>query len=148
MAAGRRALFPFALLTALRCQGVVYTNYMAKEKILIVEDEKAMARALELKLTHAGFETVSAGNGEDALTILEKETFALILLDLVMPKMDGFSVLETLKHKNIKTPVMILSNLSQEEDEKRAKALGAKDFFVKSNTPIATIVEKVLQFLK
>lgn len=117
------------------------------KKILIIEDEKPMARALELKLTHAGFEVVSAGNGEDGLAILEKRTFVLVLLDLVMPKMDGFSVLETLKQKGIKIPVMILSNLSQEEDEKRAKALGAKEFFIKSNTPIATIVERVSQFL-
>lgn len=118
------------------------------KKILIIEDEKPMARALELKLTHAGFKAVSAGNGEEGLAILEKGTFALVLLDLIMPKMDGFSVLETLKQKGIKIPAMILSNLSQEEDEKRAKALGAKEFFIKSNTPIATIVEKVAQFLK
>ena len=119
-----------------------------KKKILIIEDEKPVARALELKLAHAGFEAMSASNGEEGLVMIEKDTFVLILLDLVMPKMDGFSVLEALKQKGIKTPVMILSNLSQEDDEKRAKALGAKEFFIKSNTPIATIVEKVAQFLK
>ncbi len=119
-----------------------------KKKILIIEDEKPMARALELKLARAGFEATSASNGEDGLAMLEKETFALILLDLVMPKMDGFSVLGELKQKNIQTPVIILSNLSQEDDEKRAKALGAKDFFIKSNTPIAAIVEQVNKFLK
>lgn len=119
-----------------------------KKKILIVEDEKAMARALELKLTHAGFEAKIVFNGQDAVDVLEKESFALILLDLVMPKMDGFKVLETLQEKKIKTPVMVMSNLSQEEDEKRTRALGAKEFFVKSNTPIAFIVEKALQFLK
>jgi len=118
------------------------------KKILIIEDEIPMARAMVLKLTHAGFEATSASNGEDGLTILEKESFSLILLDLIMPKMDGFVVLETLKKKGIKTPVIILSNLSQEDDEKRAKELGAKGFFIKSNTPIATIVEKVAQFLK
>lgn len=117
------------------------------KKILIIEDEKPMARALELKLTHAGFKAVSAGNGEEGMALLQKETFALIMLDLVMPKMDGFKVLETLNEKKIKTPVIVLSNLSQEDDEKRAKALGAKEFFIKSNTPIATIVERVIQFL-
>jgi len=117
------------------------------KKILIIEDEKPMARALELKLTHVGFEAVSAGNGEDGFAVLSKGTFALVLLDLVMPKMDGFAVLEAMKEKGNKTPVMILSNLSQEEDEKRARALGAKEFFIKSNTPIAIIVEKVAQFL-
>ncbi len=118
------------------------------KKILILEDGKPMARALELKLARAGFEATSASNGEDGLAILEKETFALILLDLVMPKMDGFSVLGALKQKNIQTPVIILSNLSQEDDEKRTKELGAKDFFIKSNTPIAEIVERVNKFFE
>ncbi len=119
----------------------------AKKKILIIEDEKSMARALELKLTFSGFEAVIAGNGEEGLILLEKEAFALILLDLIMPKMDGFAFLEALKEKKIKTPVFVLTNLSQDEDEKRAKALGAKEFLIKSNTTIATIVEKVTQFL-
>ncbi len=118
-----------------------------KKKILVIEDEKPMARALELKLTHAGFAVKAVFNGEDGVELLQKETYALILLDLIMPKMDGFTVLETLKKEKIQIPVMVLSNLSQEDDEKRAKALGAKEFFIKSNTPIATIVEKVSQFL-
>lgn len=119
-----------------------------KKKILIIEDEKPMARALELKLTHAGFEAQAVFNGEEGVALLQKETFAIILLDLVMPKMDGFTVLKTIKDKNIKTPVMVLTNLSQEDDARRAKELGAKDFFVKSNTPIADIVEKVKEFLQ
>ena len=118
------------------------------KKILIIEDEKPMARALELKLTHEGFEATIAFNGESALEMLEKETFDLIVCDLVMPKMDGFKVLETLKEKKVQTPVMVLTNLSQEDDEKRARSLGAKEFFIKSNTPIANIVERIRQFLK
>ena len=118
------------------------------KKILIIEDEKPMARALELKLTHEGFEATITLNGESALETLEKETFDLIVCDLVMPKMDGFKVLETLKEKKIKTPVIVLTNLSQEDDEKRDKSLGAKEFFIKSNTPIANIVERIRQFLK
>lgn len=117
------------------------------KRILIIEDEKPMARALELKLAHAGFDAISAPDGESGLAMLETQSVALILLDLVMPKVDGFKVLEALKEKKNKTPVMVLTNLSQEEDEKRAKALGAEEFFIKSNTPIATIVEKVAQFL-
>lgn len=120
----------------------------SKKKVLIVEDEKPMARALELKLTHAGFEANAVFNGEEGMALLQKETYALILLDLVMPKMDGFKVLEALQDKKITTPVIVLSNLSQQDDEKRAKALGAKEFFIKSDTPIATIVEKISQFLK
>jgi len=118
------------------------------KKILIIEDEKPMARAMELKLTHAGFGVTVAFNGEEGLMHLEKGIFDLILCDLVMPKADGFKVLGTLKEKNSKTPVMILTNLSQEEDEKRARALGASEFFIKSDTPIAVIVERVTEFLK
>jgi DNA-binding response OmpR family regulator len=92
-----------------------------KKKILIVEDEKPMARALELKLTHAGFETKVVFNGEDAITFLQQEKCALILLDLIMPGMDGFKVLEILQERGITTPVVILTNLSQEEDIKRAR---------------------------
>jgi DNA-binding response OmpR family regulator len=118
-----------------------------KKKIIIIDDEKPLARALELKLLHVGFEISIAENGEEGLAILEKENFSLILLDLIMPKMDGFLVLEALKNKGNKTPVIVLSNLSQTEDEKRAKLLGAKAFFVKSDTQIAVIVEKVIEFL-
>ena len=117
------------------------------KKILIIEDEKPMARALELKLTHTGFRVQSVGNGEEGLVLLEKEKFDLVLLDLVMPKLDGFAVLAEIKKKGIKTPVMVQTNLSQEDDEKRAKALGAKEFFIKSNTPIAEIVEQIKSFL-
>ncbi len=120
----------------------------AKKKIVIVEDEKSIAHALELKLQFAGFEVVCAGNGEEGLELIGKEKVDLVLLDLIMPIMDGFAFLEALKEKKIHIPVMVLTNLSQEEDEKRVKALGVKEFFIKSNTPLATIVEKVAQFLK
>ena len=107
-----------------------------------------MAHAMELKLNHEGIETKNASNGEDGLALLEKEKFSLIMLDLVMPKCDGFKFLKILKDKKIKTPAIVLSNLSQNEDEKRALKLGAVGFFVKSNTPIAKIVEHVKEKLK
>lgn len=87
-------------------------------------------------------------NGEDGIALVEKEQFDLILLDLIMPKVDGFAVLATLKEKKNKTPVMVLTNLSQENDVKRAREFGAKEFFIKSNTPIADIVERVMKLLK
>ena len=116
-------------------------------RILIVEDEKPMAHALELKLSHAGFEAHSVQNGEEAVALLKTDSFDLIILDLVMPKLDGFGVLEALSADKKSVPVIVLSNLSQEEDEKRARELGAKDFFIKSNTPIAEIVKRVQKML-
>ena len=122
---------------------------MAEEKhrILIAEDEKPMARALEMQLNHEGFEAKAVFNGELALESLRSEKFALVLLDLMMPKVDGFKVLEEINKENLKTPVIVLSNLNQDEDEQKAKDLGAKAFFVKSNTPIAEIVNYVKKFL-
>lgn len=117
-------------------------------KILIAEDEKAMARALQLKLNNSGFEATVANNGEEAWEILQKEKFSIVLLDIMMPKKDGFSVLEELRAKKDKTPVIILSNLSQEEDAKKAKALGAVGFFIKSNTPLVDIVNNIKKILK
>ncbi len=117
------------------------------KKILIIEDDKAMANALEIKLARAGFAVKSAGNGEDGLAILKKEDFSLVLLDLIMPKLDGFDVLEKLKEKGRKTPVIVLSNLSHPDDERRARELGAVDFLIKSNTPIAIIIERIREKL-
>jgi DNA-binding NarL/FixJ family response regulator len=62
--------------------------------------------------------------------------------------MDGFAVLTILKEQNIQTPVMVLSNLSQESDMRRTEEFGAKEFFIKSNTPLMTIVERVIEILK
>lgn len=117
------------------------------KKILICEDEKPMARALELKLNHVGFTARAVHNGEECLAALAEESFDLILLDLMMPKIDGFKVLEELKARNITTPVIVTSNLGQAEDVKRAKELGARDFLIKSNVPLAAIVEKIKQML-
>ncbi|RJQ34675.1 response regulator [Candidatus Parcubacteria bacterium] len=118
------------------------------KKILVVEDEKPMAKALVLKLNHAGFEATMANNGEEALEILQKEQFDLMLLDLIMPRMDGFSVLEKIKEKGIKVKIVVTSNLGQEEDFARAKDLGAGDYFVKSDTSLSEIVEYVSQLEK
>ena len=118
------------------------------KKILIVEDEQAMVKVLMLKLAKAGFETKNAADGEAAIQILNKETFDLILLDLVMPKLDGFAVLQWLKGKGIKTTVIVTSNLSQDVDAKRSKELGAVDYFIKSDIPIAEVVERVKKVLK
>lgn len=118
-----------------------------KKKILIVDDEKPLARALELKLAKAGFSVKSVTDGEEALQILEKEGFDLILLDLIMPRLDGFGVLLAMKAKNIKTIPIVLTNLSQENDEKRAKEMGAREVLVKSNISLAEIVKKIITIL-
>jgi len=117
------------------------------KKVLIAEDDKPIAKALELKLKNSGFDVVVVINGEDAMKEAEKNDFDIILLDLMMPKMDGFSFLEAAKAKKITTPVIILSNLSQEGDIKKTKELGAAGYFVKSNTPLIDIVANIKKML-
>lgn len=122
-----------------------YDKYMITKRILIAEDEKPMANALGLKLRSVGFETTLVYDGESAISTVQGTSFDLIILDLVMPKKDGFFVLTELKRLKIATPVIVSSNLSQEEDIKRARELGARDYFIKSDTTLAEIVEKVKQ---
>ncbi len=117
------------------------------KKILIVEDERPLAHALELKMSHEGYDVTVALTGVDGLAKAESGNFDLILTDLIMPQMDGFALMQELKAKGIKSGVIVLSNLGQEEDRKRALEMGAKDYFVKANTPIAEIVKKVKSVL-
>lgn len=113
------------------------------QKILIVEDERPLSHALEMKLKGQGYETTVVTNGQDAMKELKAAKYAMVLSDLIMPVMDGFALLEEMQKAKIKMPVIVLSNLGQDEDRAKAKALGAIDYFVKSNTPIAEIVARV-----
>jgi DNA-binding response OmpR family regulator len=106
-----------------------------------------MARALELKLNNSGFEAKAVYDGEAAIEELSKEKYDLMLLDLIMLKLDGFGVLEEVKKQKIKISIIVSSNLSQEEDFKKAKELGANDFFVKADTPIADVIKYIKKVL-
>lgn len=113
------------------------------KRVLIVEDEKPLAHALELKLTHEGYQAHVEMTGAAGLKEALTGNYDLVLLDLIMPEIDGFAVLQGLKDKGMTTPVIVLSNLGQEEDRRRALELGAKNYFVKANTPILEIVKEV-----
>lgn len=125
-------------------------NTQDEPKILIVEDEKPMAKALNLKLNNSGFSAEMAGDGEQALETLENNQFDVLLLDLVMPNLDGFDVLEKLNSEDspFDRPgtIIILSNLSQESDIEKAKEMGADDFFIKSDISINKVVDEVKQY--
>ena len=114
-----------------------------KKRVLVAEDDAPMARALSLKLTGAGFEVVCVTAGEQTLAALDKDKFDVLLLDLIMPGVDGFAVLKELKAKGSKLPVVVLTNLGQEEDRAKVNALGAVGYYVKSDTPLNKIVEIV-----
>lgn len=116
------------------------------KKILIIEDEKPLARALELKFTHEGFEATKLSNGEWLEILLQDNSFDTVICDLVMPKVDGFEVLRILQNKSV--PVIVLTNLGQAEDEQAARELGCSEFFVKSSTSLSEVVAHVKGMLK
>ncbi|MCE9585492.1 response regulator [Candidatus Nomurabacteria bacterium] len=118
-----------------------------KMKILICDDEQAIRHALELKLTHEGFDVVTTPDGNECVSLMSDQDFDLLLLDLVLPQKDGFAILEELKLMKNKVPVIIISNLGQEEDIKRVKELGVVHYLIKSNTSINDMVEKVKSVL-
>lgn len=115
----------------------------SQKRVLIVEDERPLSHALELKLTNQGFSVMVAHDGAEALEALKNDSFDVMLLDLVMPTVDGFQVLQHLQSTPHAPIVFVLSNLSQHEDEERARALGATKFFIKSDIPLSEIVEEI-----
>lgn len=114
-------------------------------KILVVEDEQVLSKVLKEKFERSDFEVQVAADGEIAVTMARSFKPDVIALDLVLPKKNGFTVLKELKEdqemKGI--PVIVVSNLGEDSDIKRAISLGAADYFVKSQHPINEIVEKV-----
>lgn len=120
------------------------------KKILIAEDDQFLSDAYVAKLTFEGYEIETAMDGEEALLTLQTFKPDLMILDLVMPKLDGYMVLtEIRKNDEFKNlPVIVASNLGQKEDIEHAKALGATDFVVKTDLSIKDLVEKVKRLLE
>ena len=119
-------------------------------KILLVEDDSLIVKIYSTRLKADGFTVVSADNGEDGIAMAEKETPDFILLDVMMPKMDGFKVLETLRAKeglkNI--PIIVYSNLAQESEMQKAVQMGATEFIVKANISPTELVNKIKSYVK
>jgi len=110
---------------------------MSKEKILIVEDEKDIVKMLEYNLKKDGYSTLSARNGEDAIDSAKRSQPNLILLDLMLPGMDGLEVCRTLKaeRKTSNIPIIMLTAKSQESDKIVGLELGADDYVTKPFSP-------------
>jgi len=117
------------------------------KKILIIEDEEALASILSSKFKVEGFNVLVSSNGQDGLEQIEKWRPDLILLDIVMPKMNGYEVLEEMNKKNIKIPAIIISNSGQDVELEKAKKLGAEDFIIKTQIDPGEVVVKVNKFL-
>lgn len=124
---------------------------MAKKgaHILLVEDDSFLANIYKTKFELEGYQISVSNNGEDGLREAQKKSPDIILLDILMPKMDGFAVLEELK-KSDKTkdiPVIMLTNLGQKEDVEKATELGAVDYLIKAHFKPSETLEKVKKAL-
>ena len=114
-------------------------------RVLLAEDDRFLRRAAEARLRRHGLEVLTAADGEEALRVARTEPLDLVLLDVVMPKLEGFEVLKALKQDDAtaRIPVIVLSNLGQERDVAQAKALGALAFLVKAHLSLQDLVDRV-----
>ncbi|MDC4206106.1 MAG: response regulator [Candidatus Manganitrophus sp.] len=121
-----------------------------KEKVLIVDDTEFYQKAYKNKLLSAGYITSVANNGVEALKALTTDKPDLILLDLMMPIMDGFKVLQTVKaNPNLQSiPVIVFSAKGASEEISKALQAGASDFLVKATTTPNKVVEKIKEILQ
>ncbi|MFH0818730.1 MAG: response regulator [Patescibacteria group bacterium] len=121
-----------------------------KKQILVAEDDKFLRKVYQVKLAKEGFDVIIAKDGEEALKMALQNKPYLILLDMVMPKMSGFDVLEAIRaNKDTqKTKVIILSNLGQDSDIQKGKELGVLEYVVKSNTNLEDVISIIRKHLK
>lgn len=116
-----------------------------KTRILLIEDEEMLANMYEVKFNNEGYELIKAHDGAKGLEMAKSTKPDFVLLDIIMPKMDGFSVLSAMKEdselKDI--PVLLLTNLGQDEDIEKGKELGAVGYLVKANVTPIDVVNRV-----
>lgn len=122
-----------------------------KKIILLVDDDAMIVRMYQRKLEHDGFKVNLAFNGAEGIEALKKEKPDIVLLDIMMPKMNGIETLKAIKadpaYKNL--PVIMLTNLGDRPDDvENCKKLGAADYLVKANVSLPQLVEKIKQYIK
>ena len=120
-----------------------------KKKILLVEDDMALSAVYRSRLELEGFDVREANNGEDALSATVEYRPDLILLDVMMPKISGFDVLDILRNtpETANVRIIMLTALSQPKDKERAESLGVDDYLVKSQVVIGDVVARVKHHL-
>jgi DNA-binding response OmpR family regulator len=124
------------------------------KKILLVEDDPFLIDIYQKKLRDSGFKVEVAKNGEKALEILKEKNFDLMLLDIVLPKIDGWKILEEIKEmkkekKDLeKMKIVIWSNLGEKEDVKKGLSLGATSYLIKANFTPSEVVREIEKLLK
>ena len=118
-------------------------------RILVAEDDRFLRKAAEMALKRQGYTVLTAADGEEALRAARSVLPDLILLDLIMPKLNGFDVLQALKKEaaTAKIPVIVLSNLGQDRDVQQAMDAGATAYFIKTDLSLQALVQRVEETL-
>lgn len=121
-----------------------------KKKILVAEDDRFLLKVYSTKLEQAGYAVVTSNDGAEALRKAAEVKPDLMLIDMIMPKKNGFDVLLELKGdpETADIPVIILSSLGQETDVERGLQIGAADYLIKSNASFKDVKEKIEQYIK
>ncbi|MFA6594530.1 MAG: response regulator [Candidatus Buchananbacteria bacterium] len=121
-----------------------------KIKVLLVEDDTMIVDMYKLRLEEEGYEVTVTDRGSQAIELAKGEKPNIILLDIILPEVDGFTVLSSLKSetavKNI--PVIIMTNLGQESDQEKGQRLGAEEYFVKAQHTPADVINVIKKYLK
>ncbi|MEI8014854.1 MAG: response regulator [Nitrospira sp.] len=114
-------------------------------KIVVADDDRMFRKAAETTLRRQGYAVTTASDGEEALQLIRSERPDIIVLDLIMPKIQGFDVLQVLKQDSVTAaiPVIVLSSLTQEQDKQEALDLGAVAYFNKTTFSLGELVKQV-----
>lgn len=121
------------------------------QKILVIEDDQYIRDVYQEVLTEVGYDVTTSVDGEEGLVKIREGGYSLILLDMMMPKLDGLGVLESLKQNASKTangPIVLLTNLAHDPVISKALSLGAKDYLIKSDLNPDQLVTRVGELLK
>ena len=120
------------------------------KKVMIIEDDRFLSSLIKARLEKDGLEVKQAFDGEEAIQALKQSKPDLVVLDLIMPRVTGFEVLEAISLDPAlhKIPIVILSNLAQDSDVAKAKSLGATEYFVKVRVSIDDVIQKVKSILQ
>lgn len=120
-----------------------------KVKVLLVEDDSMILDMYKMRLEEEGYLALATDKGSEAIALAQKEQPDIILLDVILPEIDGFSILQALKNdsstRNI--PVLLLTNLGQESDQQKGQKMGAADYFIKSQHTPVEVIKKIKQLI-
>ncbi|HPV70749.1 MAG TPA: response regulator [Candidatus Magasanikbacteria bacterium] len=122
----------------------------SQSKILIVEDDNFLADIYKTKLELEGYKVLLTSDGEKGLKIIQTKKPDLVLLDVLLPKLDGFAILEIIKKEDSvvkEVPIILLTNLGQKEEVQKGLRLGAADYLIKAHFKPAEVIEKIKKIL-